>query len=39
VTDDELRAELVRRGRSRAQEFAPERVSHAVRELIDAALA
>ncbi len=39
VTDDELRAELVRRGRRRAEEFAPERVAEKVRGLIDAALA
>ena len=39
VTDAELRTELVRRGRLRAQEFAPERVAQAVRGLIDAALA
>jgi glycosyltransferase involved in cell wall biosynthesis len=39
VTDDELRAELTRRGRRRAQEFAPERVAEAVRGLVDAALA
>jgi glycosyltransferase involved in cell wall biosynthesis len=38
VTDEELRAELVRRGRVRAQEFAPERVALQVRGLIDAAL-
>lgn len=39
VTDSELRAELVRRERERAREFAPEHVAAAVRELIDAALA
>jgi glycosyltransferase involved in cell wall biosynthesis len=39
VTDADLRAELVRRGRRRAGEFAPEKVAPAVRELIDAALA
>ena len=39
VTDGELRAELVRRGRLRAQEFAPDRVAEAVRGLIDSALA
>jgi glycosyltransferase involved in cell wall biosynthesis len=39
VTDTELRAELVRRGRERARAFAPERVAGAVREVIDAALA
>ena len=39
VTDDELRAELVRRGRGRAEEFAPDRVAAKVRGLIDAALA
>ena len=38
VSDAELRAELVRRGRLRAQEFAPERVAADVRGLIDAAL-
>jgi L-malate glycosyltransferase len=38
VTDGELRAELVRRGRLRAQEFAPDRVAEAVRGLIDSAL-
>ena len=39
VTDTELRAELVRRGRARAQAFAPGRVAQDVRGLIDAALA
>jgi len=39
VTDEELRAELARRGRKRAEEFAPERVAEQVRGLIDAALA
>jgi len=39
VTDADLRAELARRGRQRAQEFAPERVGQAVQELVDAALA
>ena len=39
VTDAELRAELVRRGRLRAQEYAPERAAAEVRGLIDAALA
>jgi L-malate glycosyltransferase len=39
VTDGELRAELARRGRSRAQDFAPARVTEAVRELIDLTLA
>ena len=39
VTDADLRAELARRGRQRAQEFSPERVGQAVRELVDAALA
>ena len=39
VTDAELRAELIQRGRSRAEEFAPERVAEAVRGLVDAALA
>jgi glycosyltransferase involved in cell wall biosynthesis len=39
VTDAGLRAELVRRGRLRAQAFAPERVAEAVRGLVDAALA
>ncbi len=39
VTDGELRTELVRRGRLRAQEFAPDRVAEAVRGLIDSALA
>jgi glycosyltransferase involved in cell wall biosynthesis len=39
VSDEELRAELVRRGRLRAQDFAPERVAEAVRGLVDAALA
>ena len=38
VTDAELRAELVRRGRARTEEFTPERVAGAVRELVDAAL-
>jgi glycosyltransferase involved in cell wall biosynthesis len=38
VTDTELRAELIRRGRARAREFAPERVAGAVRELVDAVL-
>ena len=39
VTDTELRTELVRRGRLRAEQFAPERVAERVRGLIDAALA
>jgi L-malate glycosyltransferase len=39
LTDGELRAELARRGRRRAEEFAPERVAAKVRGLIDAALA
>jgi glycosyltransferase involved in cell wall biosynthesis len=39
VTDGELRAELARRGRDRAREFAPDRVAEAVRGLIDSALA
>jgi glycosyltransferase involved in cell wall biosynthesis len=39
VADAELRAELVSRGRLRAQEFAPERVAADVRALIDATLA
>jgi len=39
VTDGDLRTELVRRGRLRAQEFAPDRVAEAVRGLIDAASA
>lgn len=39
VTDAELRAELGRRGRLRAQEYAPDRVAAKVRGLIDAALA
>ena len=39
ATDAELRAELVRRGHMRAQEFTPEKVTEAVRGLIDAALA
>jgi glycosyltransferase involved in cell wall biosynthesis len=38
VTDEDLRTELVRRGRLRAQEFAPERVAEAVRSLVDSAL-
>jgi L-malate glycosyltransferase len=38
VTDGELRSELVRRGRRRADEFAPDRVAEQVRGLIDAAL-
>ena len=38
-TETELRAELVRRGHVRAQEFAPAKVAEAVRGLIDAALA
>ena len=39
VTDAELRAELIRRGRLRAREYAPERVAVDVRGLIDAAIA
>jgi glycosyltransferase involved in cell wall biosynthesis len=39
ATDTDLRAELARRGRERAKEFAPEKVAQAVRELIGAALA
>jgi L-malate glycosyltransferase len=39
ATDTELRAELVRRGHVRAQEFTPAKVAEAVRGLIDAALA
>ena len=39
VTDEELAAELARRGRRRAEEFSPDRVAEKVRGLIDAALA
>jgi glycosyltransferase involved in cell wall biosynthesis len=39
VSDDELREELVRRGRGRLEEFAYERTAAKLREAVDAALA
>jgi glycosyltransferase involved in cell wall biosynthesis len=39
VRDGGLRAELVRRGRARLDEFAPERVAERVREAVDAVVA
>jgi glycosyltransferase involved in cell wall biosynthesis len=38
VRDDELRAELVARGRARAAEYSPERAAGRLREAVDAAL-
>ena len=38
ASDEELRAELIRRGRARAEHFAPERVAEEVRALVDAAV-
>jgi glycosyltransferase involved in cell wall biosynthesis len=38
VSDEELRAELARRGHARAERFAPERVAEDVRALVDAAI-
>jgi glycosyltransferase involved in cell wall biosynthesis len=38
VRDDELRAELIARGRERAAEYAPERAAAALRALVDATL-
>jgi glycosyltransferase involved in cell wall biosynthesis len=38
LTDDELRGELIGRGRTRAAEFASERVAALLRDAVDAAL-
>jgi glycosyltransferase involved in cell wall biosynthesis len=38
VRDDELRAELIARGRERAAEYAPERAAASLRALVDATL-
>jgi len=38
TTDDELRSELIERGRARLQEFAPERIEALLRDAIDATL-